>query len=147
MAAPAYTWEFVYDLWGDRVPKIAILPAAASLDTVDGTLVYLNAGAVTAAGASSSTLLGIARETVTSATAGDPVRVELIGFGMVIRGTADADASALAPFVNKTVDLNADGSLDVADTSNGCLSVFKTSGTSDTIVDCVITESDMAAVN
>jgi len=58
---------------------------------------------------------------------------------MVIRGTADADASALQGFTNKTIDTNADGSLDVADTTNGCLSVFRVNNTAGTEVDCVVT--------
>jgi hypothetical protein len=148
MAAPAYTWEFVYDLWGDRVPKKVTLEAVASLLVKEGNLVYMSSGQVEVAGASSTTLLGLAAETIdVAATAADPVDVYLLAPGMVIRGTADADASGLTGFGGKTQDLNADGSLDVADTSNGCLSVYRVNNAAGTEVDCVICEFDMGCVN
>ena len=140
MAAPAYTWQFVYDLFGDRVPKVITLEAAASLETLAGTLLVMSSGQVAAAGASSAEIIGLAVEaTSAAATAADPVKVAVIAPGMVIRGTADADASALQGFTNKTIDTNADGSLDVGDTINGCLSVFRVNNTAGTEVDCVVT--------
>ena len=42
------------------------------------------------------------------------------------KGTSDADASAAAGFSGKTYDFNTDGSLDFADSSGGCASVWKT---------------------
>jgi hypothetical protein len=148
MAAPAYTWEFVCDLWGDRVPKKVTLEATADLETKVGTLVFMSSGQVDNAGASAASLLGIAaEETAAALSAADPIQVYLIAPGMVIRGTADADASALQGFTNKTIDLNADGSLDVGDTSNGCLSVYRVNNSAGTEVDCVITEFDMGCVN
>jgi hypothetical protein len=140
MAAPAYTWEFVYDLWGDRVPKKVTLEAANTLETKVGTLLVMSSGQVAAAGASSGEIIGIAaEETAAALSAADPIQLWLIAPGMVIRGTADADASALQGFTNKTIDTNADGSLDVADTSNGCLSVFRVNNAAGTEVDCVVT--------
>jgi len=140
MAAPAYTWEFVYDITGDRIPKIITLEAAASLETLVGTLLVMSSGQVAAAGASSAEVIGLAVEaTSAAATAADPVKVAVIAPGMVIRGTADADASALQGFTNKTIDTNADGSLDVADTTNGCLSVFRVNNAAGTEVDCLVT--------
>jgi len=142
MAAPAYTWKFVYDLWGDRVPKVVTLEAASSLDTVAGTLLVASSGQLAAAGASSAEIIGIALETVTgdgTSSNGDPVKLELIAPGMVIRGTADADASSLQGFTNKTIDTNAAGDLDVADTTNGCLSVYRVNNSAGTEVDCVVT--------
>ena len=139
MAAPTYTWKFVGDLAGDRVPKIVTLEAAASLDAVVGTLLVNSSGQVAAAGANSAEIIGICAEAISSATAADPVKVELIAPGMIIRGTADADASSLAGFNGKTIDTNADGSLDVDDTSNGCLSVYRCVNSAGTTVDCVVT--------
>ena len=140
MAAPAYTWEFVNDLWGDRVPKIVTLEATADLETKVGTLLVNSSGQVDEAGGSSAEIIGIAmEETSAAATAADPIKVALIAPGMVIRGTADADASSLAGFNGKTIDTNSDGSLDVADTSNGCLSVFRCNNSAGTEVDCVVT--------
>lgn len=126
MAAPAYIWEFVGDLMGDRVPKVVTLEATANLETKVGTLVIQSSGQVDEAGNSATALLGIAMQAIGPATAADPIKVALLAPGMIIRGTADADASSLSGFNGNTVDLNADGSLDVADTANGSLSVYRT---------------------
>jgi hypothetical protein len=124
------------------------LEATASLETKVGTLVYMSSGQVDNAGNSASTLFGLAAEaTSAAATAADPIRVYALAPGMVIRGTADADASSLQGFNGKTIDLNAAGTLDVADTSNGCLSVFRVNNSAGTEVDCVITEFDAGPVN
>ena len=140
MAAPAYTWKFVYDLCGDRVPKVVTLEATANLETKIGTLLIMSSGQVDEAGNSAAEIIGLAMEaTSAAATAADPIKVAIIAPGMVIRGTADADASALQGFTNKTIDTNADGSLDVADTSDGCLSVFRVNNAAGTEVDCVVT--------
>ena len=143
MAAPTYTWEFVYDLFGDRVPKIVTLEATANLETKVGTLVVMASGQVDEATASAGEVIGLAMEETAAASAADPIKVAIIAPGMVIRGTADADASALQGFTNKTIDVNTDGSLDVADTTNGCLSVFRVNNAAGTEVDCVVTTGAM----
>ena len=144
MAAPTYTWEFVYDLFGDRVPKIVTLEATANLETKVGTLVVMASGQVDEATASAGEVIGLAmEETAAAASAADPIKVAIIAPGMVIRGTADADASALQGFTNKTIDVNTDGSLNVADTTNGCLSVFRVNNAAGTEVDCVVTTGAM----
>ena len=144
MAAPAYTWEFVYDLCGDRTPKMVTLEATANLETKVGTLLVMASGQLDEATASAAEIIGIAAEaTSAAATAADPIKIYIIAPGMVIRGTADADASALQGFTNKTIDVNSDGSLDVADTANGCLSVYRVNNSAGTIVDCVITTGAM----
>jgi hypothetical protein len=125
MAAPLYTWKFHRDLWGDRVPKIATMEASADLEVKVGTLLVNNAGQVDEAGASVAGVVGIAMQDLGPLEAGDPVKVALLAPGMEIEGTADADATALAGFAQKTVDLNADGSLDVGDLAGGCLSVHR----------------------
>jgi len=147
MTAPTYTWEFVYDLWGDRVPKIATFEATTSLIVKTGTLLVLSSGQVDEATASAAEIIGISAEPIAAAaTAADPVKVYVIAPGMVIRGTADADASSLQGFTNKTIDVNSNGSLDVADTSDGCLSVFRCNNSAGTIVDCVVTSGAMVEV-
>jgi hypothetical protein len=144
MAAPAYTWEFVQDLYGTRVPQVAVLEATASLETKVGTLLIGNSGQVDEAGASVDNIIGLAMEaTSAAATAADPIQVALLAPGMVIKGTADADASALSGFAGKTQDLNADGSLDVADTSNGALSVYRTEDSGLTVY-CTINATKFA---
>lgn len=141
MAAPTYTWEFAYDLFGDRVPKVVTLEASANLETKVGTLVISNSGQVDEAAASVVAILGLAAEATTAAaTAADPIKVALLAPGMVIKGTADADASSLAGFSGKLVDLNSDGSLDVADTSNGSLSVHRVEDSGLTVY-CVVSKS------
>jgi hypothetical protein len=63
--------------------------------------------------------------------------------GDVIKGTADADASALSGFSGKTGDFNADGSLDVVDDANGCLSVWRTEDAGLTVF-CTVNSAKMA---
>lgn len=146
MAAPTYTWEFVTDLLGDRVPKIVTLQASANLETKVGTALIATGGQVDEATASVQLFLGLAaEETAAALSAADPIKVALIAPGMVIKGTADADASALSGFSGKTGDFNSDGSLDVADTSNGCLSVWKTEDAGLTVF-CVVNAARMAAL-
>jgi hypothetical protein len=139
MAAPTYTWEFVTDLFGDRVPKVVTLEASANLETKVGTLVENNGGQVDEATANVIDILGLAMEATTAAaSAADPIKVGLIAPGMVIKGTADASAAALAGFNGKLADLNTDGSLDVADSTNGSLAVWRTEDSGLTVY-CVVT--------
>jgi len=146
MPAPAYTWEFAYDLWGTRVPIKTTLEATSGLFTKEGTLLFMSSGQLDNATAATSTMIGLAAEIIdSSATATDPVDVWLIAPGMVIRGTADADASALAGFNGKTIDLNSNQTLDVG-ASSGCLSVHRTEDSGLTVY-CVITEFDMGCIN
>jgi len=146
MAAPVYTWAFVTDLeGGNRVPVKATLEATTDLETKVGTLLIGNAGQVDVAGASVDNIIGLAlNATSAAATAADPIEVALLAPGMVIKGTADADASALSGFAGKTQDLNSDGSLDVADTSNGALSVWRTEDSGLTVY-CVVNRAKFAA--
>lgn len=141
MAAPTYTWEFAYDLFGDRIPKVVTLEASANLETKVGTLVIQNSGQVDEATASVVAILGLAMEATEAAlAAAEPIQVALLAPGMVIKGTADADATALAGFSGKLGDLNSDGSLDVADASNGSLAVHAVEDSGLTVY-CVVTKS------
>lgn len=127
MPAPTYTWQFVSDLQGDRIPKITTLEATSGLLTKVGTLLIMSSGQVDEAGASVVAAIGLAAEEISvAATAADPVKVELIAPGFLYKGTADADSSTLAGFNGKVVDFNTDGSLDFGDTSNGSFSVLRT---------------------
>lgn len=151
MAAPAYTWKFVYDLWGDRVPKLVTLEASADLETKVGTLLFMTSGQLDNATDGTGTIIGLAAEaTSAAASSGDPIRVELIAPGMVIRGTADADASGLTGFASKSQDIDADQRLDVGDVTGGFLSVYRIgedeTGAQDAdslVVDCVVTNFDI----
>jgi hypothetical protein len=106
----------------------------------------MSTGQVAAATASDDSLLGIAAEDIlVAATAKDPVKVYLIAEGMVIKGTANADASTLSGFNGKTIDIDADQALD-PDASSGCLSVWRTEDAGLTVY-CVITEFDMGCKN
>ena len=128
MAAPVYIWEFDSDLFGDRVPKIATLSAAASLETKIGTMVSEVAGAVTATvDGTGGAIIGLAAEATSAAlSVGDPIKVMLIAQGMVIKGTATADMSAQSGFVSKTQDVQSDGRLISGDTTGGGLTVWRT---------------------
>jgi len=139
MAAPTYTWEFVEDLFGDRVPKIVTMETSASVETKIGTALIITSGRLDEATGTVVKLFGLAAEKTSAATsAGDPLKVAVLFDGAVIKGTADADASSLAGFNGKLGDFNSDGSLDVADASDGCLSVMRTEDSGLTVY-CVAT--------
>ena len=145
MAAPAYTWKFVYDLWGDRIPKEAVLEASADLETKVGTLLFMTGGQLDTVTDGTGTMIGLAAEaTSEAATAADPIKVQLIAPGMVIRGTADADASGLTGFTSRLQDIDADQRLDVGDVTGGFLSVYRVNDTDGLEVDCVVTNFDMS---
>jgi hypothetical protein len=144
MAAPTYTWEYVTNLFGLEPPKKATLEASASLETKIGTALILTGGQVDEATATVVLFAGLAAEaTAAAATAADPIAVYLIRPGDVIKGTADADASSYSGFSGKTFDFNADGSLNVGDTSGGCLSVWRTEDSGLTVF-CTVNSAKMA---
>lgn len=144
MAAPAFTWSFDCDLFGNRVPIVTTLEATTSLETKVGTALVMSSGQVDEATASAVLFVGLAAEaTAAAATAGDPIKVYLIAPGMVIKGTSDADASTASGFSGKTFDFNADGSMDYADSSGGCLSVWRTEDAGLTVY-CVVNSQLMA---
>jgi len=128
MAAPAYTWEFNCDLFGDRVPKITTLEAAASLETKVGTLVSMVSGQVAATtDGTADKAFGLAMEATSAAlSAADPIKVAIIAPGMVIKGTAVDTAASVAGFTSKAIDVDSDGRLDPDDTTGGGLSVWRT---------------------
>jgi hypothetical protein len=128
MAAPTYTWQYCYNIFGmTDVPKIVTMEASSGLYTKVGTALIMTSGQLDEAGADVLLLFGLAAEEIsTAATAADPVKVMVLRPGDVIKGTADADASALSGFNGRAGDFNTDGSLDVADTTDGCLSVLRT---------------------
>jgi hypothetical protein len=127
MPALTYSWQYVTNLYGLGVPTITTLEAASGIYTKDGTLLMMSSGQVTPAVGSVVLPVGLAAEVIAVATtAADPVKVMILRPGDVIKGTADADASALSGFSGKLGDFNSDGSFDVGDTSNGCASVWRT---------------------
>lgn len=144
MAAPTYVWEYVTNLYGLNPPTAMTGTASANLETKVGTALIWTSGALDEATASVVLFAGLAAEaTSAAASAGDAIKFYPIRPGDVIKGTADADASSLINFNGKTGDFNSDGSLDVADASNGCLSVWKI-GTANTVVYCVVNSAKMA---
>lgn len=121
----AAKWKFAYSLSGNNadVPPVRDLTVTTSQTIEVGDLVIQASGLVSKAGDAAASIIGIAYEAVTSAAAGSKIRVGLLDEHHVIRGTADADATNLVG-VNKTVDINATTqTLDVGDTSAGCLMV------------------------
>ncbi len=131
MAAPTYTWQFVEDLFGDRVPKVVTMEASSNLETKVGTALIITSGQLDEATATVVKLFGLAAQTtIAAATAGDPIKVEVLFDGALIKGTADADASSLAGFNGKLADFNS--------STNGCLSVMRTEDSGLTVY-CVCT--------
>ena len=146
MAAPTYTWEYVTNLFGLEPPKVATLEASTGLETKIGTALILTGGQLDEATATVVLFAGLAAEaTSAAATAGDPIKVYLIRPGDVIKGTSDADASSVSGFSGKTFDFNSDGSMDYADTSGGCLSVWRTEDAGLTVF-CTVNSAKMAVV-
>jgi hypothetical protein len=144
MAAPTYTWSYVTNLNGLPPPTTMTHNASASLETKVGTALIITSGALDEATASVVLFAGFAAEaTSAAASAGDPIKFYPYRPGDVWKGTADADASTLIGFSGKTVDFNTDGSLDVGDTSNGCLSVWKI-GDANTEVYVVVNSAKLA---
>jgi hypothetical protein len=139
MAAPAYTWTYVNNIHGYTTPpKVTVLDAAASLETLSGTLLAMSSGQVIAAGNSVTTIIGLAEiATAAPASSHDPVKVMILRPGDVIQGTANATAAGSTGAQYKTSDLQADGRLDVSDTTNGSLSVLSCSANGLT-VNCVV---------
>lgn len=128
MAAPTYTWEYVTNLLGLKdPPSVATFEATSSLETKVGTLLIMSSGQLDEATASVVLPIGLAAEaTDAAATAGDPIAVYILRPGDIIKGTSDADASTASGFSGKAFDFNTDGSLDYADNSGGCASVYRT---------------------
>ena len=140
-AAPTYTWEFAYDLWGDRVPKIVTLGIASATQVKKGTLMAMSSGNATpAVDGLGGAVIGIAAETIAvNPTVDDPVKIEVIAPGMVIKGIAEDTAASISGFYGKTKDLDAtSGALDPDDNTGGGLSVLRTEDSGLTIW-CVLT--------
>ena len=145
MAAPTYTWEYVGNLWGDSVPKIITMEASASLETKVGTLLFMTSGQLDNCTDGTGTMIGLAAEaTSAAASSGDPIKVAVIAPGMIIRGTASADASALTGFASKSQDIDSTQLMDITDQTGGFLSVYRVvPDTSGLTVDCVVTNFDI----
>lgn len=144
MAAPTYAWEYVTNLYGLNPPTPITGTASANLETKVGTALIMTSGALDEATASVVLFAGIAAQaTSAAASAGDPIKFYPVRPGDVYKGTADADASSLINFNGKLGDFNSDGSLDVADSTNGCLSVWKI-GSANTEVYVVVNAAKMA---
>lgn len=133
----AAKWKFAYSLSGNNadVPPVRDLVVTTGQTIAVGDFVIQASGLVSIAGDAAAAIVGIAYEAVTSSAAGAKIKVALLDEHHVVRGTADADATALVG-VNKTVDINVTTqTLDVGDTSAGCLQVVAL-GDSNTDVYC-----------
>lgn len=139
MAAPAYTWKFDCDLFGDRVPKVVTLEAANGLETKVGTLVSMVSGQLAATtDGTGEKIFGLAAQATSAAlSAGDPIKVEVLAPGMVIKGTAVDTAASTSGFTSKAQDLDADGRLDPDDVTGGGLSTWRTEDSGLTVY-CVV---------
>lgn len=147
MAAPAYTWEYVTNLYGFGPPILATMEATASLETKVGTLLFMSSGQLDNCTDGTGSCVGLAAEaTSAAASSGDAMRVYILRPGDVIRGTATADASALTGFASKSQDIDSDQRMDITDQTGGFLSVYRVvPDTSGLTVDCVVIELDTLA--
>jgi len=82
-------------------------------------------------------IFGIAAEVIDNATAADPVKVEVIAPGMVIKGTAVDSAASTSGCTSKAQDLDSDGRLDPDDVTGGGLSTLRTEDSGLTVY-CVV---------
>jgi hypothetical protein len=139
-AAPEYVWSFNSDLFGNRFPVIATLGLTAASLLKKGTLVSMVSGLVVATtDGTGQYIIGIAAEDIsTSPTEADPVKVEIIAPGMVIKGTAVDTAASVSGFISKLIDVDADGRLDPDDVTGGGLSVLRTEDSGLTVY-CLVT--------
>ena len=120
----AEKWKYVYSLdGGNTPPPIKDLPLAGSQTIVKGDLLDGASGFLALAADATPNIIGIAMEAATSSTEGDLLKVAVLSDTHVIRGTADADATAIR-FGATTYDINVTTqTLDVGDSSAGCLQV------------------------
>jgi hypothetical protein len=139
-AAPTYTWEYAYDLFGDRVPKIVTLEITAASLVKTGTLMSMVTGqAIATTDGTGDYIIGLAAQDIaTSPAGGDPVKIAVIAPGMVIKGTATDTAASISGFYGKAIDVDATGALDPDDVTNGGLSVLRTEDSGLTVW-CVLT--------
>lgn len=140
-------FRYEKDLFGHRgAPIIQDFPIASAQTLVAGDLVYLNSGQVTIAGASRTSVLGLAAEDVTTPAADTMVAVQVAAPGYVYRATADASA-ATHILEAKLYDINATTqTVDVADASSGCILILETVD-SNTDIRILFTEFDLAGIN
>lgn len=139
-------FDFAYTLaGGNEPPAVEKFPVAATQTLVVGDLVVLSSGQVTKAGVDLADPLGVMMEASDGATAGTMVEVAVILPGQVYRATADADATTHVLAGGK-YDLNANQTVDVGDSSNGCVLIHKL-GDSTTEVFVSFTECAMLAAS
>lgn len=129
-------------LGGNEVPAVKKLPVAGSQTLVVGDLVVLSSGQVAKASASVATVLGVMAQDSASATAGTLVDVYICQPGQVWKAVADADASSDV-LAGKTYDINTNQTIDIADSSNGCIQILETVD-SNTDVRVVFTSFELA---
>lgn len=136
-------FEFAYSLLGDnQPPAVQEFPVATTQTLVVGDLVYLSSGQVTKAAGDLADPLGVMAEASDGATAGTMVKVYVIHPWQVWRATADAAATS-AVLGGGKYDLNADQTVDVGDSSNGCVLIHKTG---DTTTDVYVSFTECVAL-
>lgn len=134
-------FDFAYSLaGGNHPPAVQKYPVAAAQTLVVGDLVVLSSGQVTKATASIADVLGVMAQASTTATAGTLVEVYVINPWQVWRATADADASSVV-LTNGKMDINTNQTVDVADTTGGCILIHKTG---DAVTDVYVSFTETA---
>ena len=120
-------FEFLYNLDGsNNVPTKIKLPVAASMTLLVGDAVSISSQQVIKGGAAFGRCLGIMAQDSASAAADTLVEVYVSQPGQVWRAVASASATTAAR-ASRTYDLTATTqTVDVADTTGGCVYILKT---------------------
>jgi hypothetical protein len=138
-------FKFVRNFDGNNnVPAVHLLPVAASQTIVVGDALALSSGSIVKGGAAFGRCLGIAAEDSASATAGTLIKFYVSQPGQVWRATASADATS-ALRASRTYDLTATTqTVDVADTTGGCVYILELNNTAVTDIDVMFTAHELA---
>lgn len=141
----AEKFKFVRNLNGDNTtPAWHKLPVAASQTIVVGDALAISSGSIVKGGAAFGRCLGIAAQDSASATAGTLIKFYVSQPGQVWRATASADATS-ALRASRTYDLTATTqTVDVADTTGGCVYILELHDTSTTDIDVLFTAHELA---
>jgi hypothetical protein len=103
-------------------------PVASSQTLVEGDVVVLTSGQVAKASTTFGRCLGVMAQTSTTQAADTMVEVWVATPTQIWEMTASADASTYI-LDSRTYDLNSSQVVNVADTSGGCIQIWKTGST------------------
>jgi hypothetical protein len=143
MAAQKFLFVRNFDGNNDT-PAWHMLPVAASQSIVVGDALALSSGKIVKGGAAFGRCLGVAAQDSASQAEGTLIKFYVSQPGQVWRATASADATS-ALRASRTYDLTATTqTVDVADTTGGCVYILELHDTSTTDIDIMFTAHELA---